>query len=46
MITAASGKWVADLGNLACWNINKKIIVEFQKAGKPFIGKIRDMPTA
>ena len=44
MITVASGEWIADLGNLTCWNINKNIIVEFQKSGKTYIGKIRDMP--
>jgi predicted alpha/beta hydrolase len=29
---------------MTCWNINTKIVVEMQKSGKTYIGKVKDMP--
>jgi hypothetical protein len=37
-------EWIVDLGNMTCRNINTKMVVEFQKSGKGYKGKIKDMP--
>ena len=44
MTNILSGEWIADLGSLTCRNSNTRIIVEFQKSGKTYIGKIKDIP--
>jgi hypothetical protein len=44
MVTIACGEWIADLGNMTCWNINTKIVVEMQKSGKTYIGEIKNFP--
>jgi hypothetical protein len=44
MVTIANGEWIADLGDMTCRNINTKMVVVFEKQGKAFLGKIRDMP--
>jgi precorrin-6B methylase 2 len=44
MITITDGEWIADLGAMTCKNINTQMIVEFEKSGKTYIGKIRDIP--
>jgi hypothetical protein len=44
MVTIANGEWIADLGNKTCWNIRTKMVVEFQKSGKAYVGKIENMP--
>lgn len=44
MVTIANDEWIADLGSKTCYNINTKMVVEFQKSGNTYIGKIRDMP--
>jgi len=44
MVTIANGEWIADLGNLTCRNINTQMVVEFEKCGRTFRGKMRDMP--
>jgi len=37
-------KWVVDLLNLTCRNIENQIVVAFEKRGPALEGKIRDMP--
>ena len=44
MINIIHGEWIADLGGKVCRNINKKITVCFERSGKTFIGKIKEMP--
>jgi hypothetical protein len=45
MISITDGKWIADLGNMTCRNIENRIIVTFERNGKTVRGKIQDMPT-
>ena len=44
MVTITNGEWIADLGALTCRNINTQMVVEFEKYGRTFRGKMRDMP--
>ena len=44
MINIIQGEWIADLGGKVCRNINKKITVCFERRGKTYIGKVKDMP--
>jgi hypothetical protein len=37
-------EWIVDLGTMTCRNINSRIVVEFQKTGKTYTGKIKDLP--
>jgi len=37
-------KWVVDLLNLTCRNIENQVVVAFEKRGPALEGKIRDMP--
>jgi hypothetical protein len=42
MITIAKEKWIADLGNMTCRNIENNIAVTFERSGKALQGKIKD----
>jgi len=44
MVTIINGKWIADLSTMTCKNINTKMVVEFEKFGRTYRGRIRDMP--
>jgi hypothetical protein len=44
MISITDGKWIADVGNMTCRNIESRIVVVMQKKGDVFEGKIQDMP--
>ena len=44
MDTITSGDWVADLDDMLCWNVNNKIVVEFERKGEAIIGQVKDMP--
>ena len=44
MDTVTNGDWVADLDDMLCWNINNKIIVEFERKGEAVVGQVKDMP--
>ena len=44
MVTIAQGEWIADLGAMVCRNSNNGIVVCFEKSGKAYLGKIKDMP--
>jgi hypothetical protein len=44
MIRITDGKWIADLGNMSCRNIENRIAVTFTRRGKAFVGKLQDMP--
>jgi hypothetical protein len=44
MVAIKNLGWVANLGEMTCRNTNSKVVVEFQKFGKTYIGKIRDVP--
>ena len=44
MLNIVQGEWIVDLGAMVCRNINKKITVCFERRGKTYIGKIKDMP--
>ncbi|MDR0474448.1 MAG: hypothetical protein LBH43_12345 [Treponema sp.] len=44
MVNLINDGWVVDLGNETCWNFNTKMVVEFEKCGKTYVGKIKDMP--
>jgi len=37
-------KWVVDLLNLTCRNIENQVVVAFEKRGPALEGKIKDMP--
>jgi len=39
-----TGKWVVDLLNLTCRNIENQIVVAFEKKGPALEGKIKNMP--
>jgi hypothetical protein len=36
--------WVADLETMTCQNTSTRMVVEFYKIGKNYIGKIKNMP--
>jgi hypothetical protein len=38
------GEWVVDLGAMTCCNTCTRIVVEFEKNGIGYNGKIKDMP--
>jgi len=42
--TNGTDKWVVDLLNLTCRNIENQIVVAFEKRGPALEGKIRDLP--
>jgi len=42
--TNGTEKWVVDLLNLTCRNIENQMVVAFEKRGPALEGKIRDMP--
>jgi hypothetical protein len=44
VVTIAGGEWIADLGNMTCWNINTKIVIEMHKSSKTYIEKVKEMP--
>ena len=44
MVTIMQGEWIADLVAMTCRNINNRITVGFERRGKTYIGKIKDMP--
>ena len=42
--TKETEKWVVDLLNLTCRNIENQMVVAFEKKGPALEGKIKDMP--
>jgi len=44
MKTNGTEKWVVDLLNLTCRNIENQIVVAFVKKGPALEGRIKDMP--
>jgi hypothetical protein len=44
MISITDGKWIADLGAMACRDIENRIVVTFTRNGKAFEGKLQDIP--
>jgi hypothetical protein len=44
MNTIENRGWIADLEAMTCRNISTRIVVEFQKAGKTYMGKIKEIP--
>jgi hypothetical protein len=44
MVMIEDGGWVADLEAMACRNILTNMVVEFEKSGSSYVGKIKDMP--
>jgi len=38
------GEWVVDTEAMSCRSNKTKIVVEFQKSGSTYLGKIKDMP--
>ena len=44
MNTLTAPKWVVDLNELTCFNIDNQMLVVFVKKGSAFEGKIKDMP--
>lgn len=44
MISITDGKWIADLGAMCCRNIEKRMVVCFQRKGKTFEATLQDMP--
>jgi len=44
MDIANNGEWIVDLGAMTCSNVNNNITVAFEKCGRAFIGKIKDLP--
>jgi hypothetical protein len=42
MITMTNAGWVADLETMTCRNTSTRMVVEFYKTGKSYIGKIKD----
>jgi hypothetical protein len=43
MTTMTNGGWVADLETMSCRNTCTRMVVEFYKTGKNYIGKIKDI---
>jgi hypothetical protein len=44
MVEIVGGEWIADLGSMTCRNIFTNMVVEFEKCGTGYLGKIKDMP--
>jgi len=44
MLTIVDDEWVVDTEALICRNTLTKIVVEFERSGETFIGKIKEMP--
>jgi hypothetical protein len=44
MIRITDGKWITDLGNMTCRNIENRVVVAFERNGKMVRGKIQDIP--
>jgi bifunctional pyridoxal-dependent enzyme with beta-cystathionase and maltose regulon repressor activities len=44
MVTIVGGEWIADLGTMICRNIITRMVVEFEKSGTGYVGKVKDMP--
>ena len=44
MNTAAAPKWIVDLDELTCYNIENQMLISFVKRGPAFQGKIREIP--
>jgi bifunctional pyridoxal-dependent enzyme with beta-cystathionase and maltose regulon repressor activities len=44
MVEIVGGGWIADLGAMTCRNIFTNMVVEFEKSGTGYVGKVKDMP--
>ena len=39
-----TSKWIVDLNNLTCYNLENHMVIVFVKKGSAFVGKIKDIP--
>jgi predicted alpha/beta hydrolase len=44
MVMIEDGGWIADLEAMTCRNILTSMVVEFEKSGSSYVGKVKDMP--
>jgi hypothetical protein len=44
MIIITNDEWVADLRTMICRNTNTRMVIEFQRDGTTYTGKIKEIP--